>query len=228
MKKLFLVILPAVLLVPIVWIGYNKLPVEITRKNDIRFGNELILKIENFQNKNFKLPSTNDWKVLEQLGFRTVMLGTEPTYQKICNNEYELIYTEGFDGPYLLYNSKSKKWKMDFPKFPGKENVEMEQRFPWSKLTTKEAIQSIMKSIDNINQDPDYNGNFPTDIYNMPFIRLKKTDFVVVGYSTSESNPDIYQIDFHPKNEYRSGPGYTVEINIKTNEAIRVYMTPDA
>lgn len=62
----------------------------------------------------------------------------------------------------------------------------------------------------------------------MPFIRKQKTDFEIVGYNSSESNPEIYRIDFHPKNEYESGPRFTVEINIKTEKAIRVYMTPDA
>ena len=147
---------------------------------------------------------------------------------KISDNEYELIYLEGFDSPYLLYNSTIKKWKFDFPKFQTKENVEMESNFPWSKQITKVAIQAILISIDNVNKNQNYKGNFPTDINNMPFVRQQKTDFEIVGYSSYEANPVIYQIDFHPKNEYKSGPRFTVEIDIKTEKAIRVYMTPDA
>lgn len=228
MRKIFIVILIIILLIPILWFGYNKLPIEITKRKDIKFGNELIVKIQDYQIKNSQLPSTDDWKTLEKIGFKTEMLGTKPSYQKISDDEYELIYIEGFDAPYLLYNSKSKKWIVGFPKFPKKENVEKEPNFPWSKNITKVAIQAIMNSIDNVNKNQYYKGNFPTDINNMPFVRQQKTDFEIVGYSSSETNPEIYRIDFHPKNEYKSGPRFTVEINIKTEKAIRVYMTPDA
>ncbi len=228
MRKTFLIILIIVLLIPILWFGYNKLPIEITRRKDIKFGSELIVKIQDYKNRNSQLPSTDDWQTLEQFGFKMEMLGTDPSYQKISNDEYELIYLEGFDGPYLLYNSQSKKWRVDFPKFPTKENEEMEQNFPWSKQITKEAIQAILISIDNINQYQNYKGNFPTDIHDMPFVRQVKADFEIVGYSSSKANPEIYQIDFHPINEYISGPRFTVEMDIKTKKAIRVYMTPDA
>jgi hypothetical protein len=204
------------------------LPIEITRRNDIKFGNELIIKIQDYKNKNSHLPLNYDDKTLEQLGFKIEMLGTEPSYLKISENEYQLIFYEGFDGPYLLYNSKSKKWKIDFPKFPKKENLDMEQNFPWSKQITKEAIQAILTSIDNINQNQNYKGNFPTNINDMPFVRHVKADFEIIGYSSTKANPEIYKIDFHPKNEYKSGPQFTVEIDIKTEKAIRVYMTPDA
>jgi len=89
MRKIFIVILIIVLLIPILWIGYNKLPIEITRRKDIKFGNELIVKIQNYQIKSSQLPSTDDWKTLEQIGFKTEMLGTDPSYQKISNDEYE-------------------------------------------------------------------------------------------------------------------------------------------
>lgn len=49
-----------------------------------------------------------------------------------------------------------------------------------------------------------------------------------VGYETSSSSPEFLKIDFHPKGEYMSGPRFTVEMNILTEQAIKVYMTPDA
>lgn len=119
MKKL-VIILIIVILIPILWFGYNNLPIEVTKGKQIKFGNELIVKIQDYKNKNFQLPSTDDWQTLERMGFKTEMLGTDPSYQKISEDEYELIYLKGFDSPYLLYNSKSKKWKVDFPKFPKK------------------------------------------------------------------------------------------------------------
>jgi hypothetical protein len=149
---------------------YLKLPFEITRKSDIKFGNELIQKIENYKNDYFQLPPDNDWELLKKLGFKMEMSGTKPGYTKINDDEYELTYFEGFDGPYLLYNSKEKMWKVDFPKFPLK-NEEMELNFPWSKNVTKTAIQAIQISIVNANNpnSPYCDENFPADIKNMPF-----------------------------------------------------------
>lgn len=94
---------------------YFNLSFEVTRKSDIDFGNELVSKIEQFKTENNRLPETDDWKVLDELGFKTEMLGTDPTYQKINQKEFELIFLEGFDGPYLVYNSKSNEWSIDFP-----------------------------------------------------------------------------------------------------------------
>lgn len=116
MTKKILTILPIVL----IGLGliYFNLPFEITRKSDIEFGNKLVDKFEEFKKENGKLPAQNDWSTLDQLGFRMEMLGTDPSYEKINDYEYELVYLEGFDGPYLLYNSRLKDWKIDFPTIP--------------------------------------------------------------------------------------------------------------
>lgn len=92
----------------ITWILYIKLPVSITRKADIKFGNELAQKIDNEYLRTKKLPKNNDWETLKKLGFKFNDEVCTPAYSKINNNEYELIYIEGFDPPYLLYNSKTK------------------------------------------------------------------------------------------------------------------------
>ena len=109
-----------------------------------------------------------------------------------------------------------------------KEKPALEKVYPWTKNVTKNAIEAILKSIQNISTDSQYHGNFPTDINNMPFVRKEKTDFVIVGYETSENTPEIYKIDFHPKDEYKIGARFTVEINKITEQALKVYMTPDA
>ena len=228
MKKVVSILILFIVLTLISWIIYINLPVEIARKADIIYGSELTKKIDEYYEANQVLPESNDWETLEKIGFEFQDWVCIPEYSKINETEYELIFVEGFDAPYLLYNSKTKQWIIGNPKTPKKIEIEMELDFPWSKNVTNSAIQAILKSIDNINQHSQYKGNFPTDINNMPFVRKEKTDFVVVGYSTSDLTPDNYQIDFHPKDEYDSGPRYTVEINIKTEEAIRVYMTPDA
>jgi hypothetical protein len=100
-----------------VLIFYN-LPFEIQRKSDIEFGNQLIESINRFRIEKNKLPEPDDWKTLEKIGFKITMLGTEPAYEKINENQFELIYLEGFDGPYLLYNSGRKRWTIDNPTIP--------------------------------------------------------------------------------------------------------------
>lgn len=230
MMKRILIITPIVLIV--IGLIYFNLPFEITRKADIDFGNELVSKIEYFGKENNKLPETDDWKVLDELGFKTEMLGTEPTYQKINEMEFELIFLEGFDGPYLMYNSKSNNWSMDFPTPPQKteKQDQLEENYPWSKKVTEAAIDAILFSIEN-NKKPENerNPNFPSNPNNVPFTQSDSTDFEIVGYSTMEKEKEIYWISFKPKSEMEiSGPRITIEINIKTAKAIQVYMEADA
>ena len=116
MTKRILILLP-ILIILFVLIYFN-LPTEITRKSDIEFGNTIVENIKKYQKLNNTLPESDNWETLAQFGFINKMLGTNPAYEKINDNEFELIYLEGFDGPYLLYNSKSMEWKVDFPKIP--------------------------------------------------------------------------------------------------------------
>lgn len=78
-------------------------------------GNKLIENIDSYQSKFNELPKNDDWETLESLGFNIEMLGTQPSYECNQNGEYELVFLEGFDGPYLMWNSNEKKWKIDFP-----------------------------------------------------------------------------------------------------------------
>ncbi|MGV4413727.1 hypothetical protein [Chryseobacterium sp. T1] len=97
------------------FIIYWNLPISITRKSDIQFGNKLIENIDNYQKSHKQLSNNDDWKVLKSLGFKMEYLGTKPSYQTDNNGTYELIYLEGFDGPYLMWNSEERKWKIDNP-----------------------------------------------------------------------------------------------------------------
>ena len=111
-----------------------------------------------------------------------------------------------------------------------KNKPEREPDFPWIKKVTKISIEAILNSIQNIKNDSSYQGNFPTDIYNMPFTWMEESDFEIVGYETSSNVPEILKIHFHPINENMSilGPRFTVEIDIINEQAVKVYMTPDA
>lgn len=120
MKKAFIISITILILIVLSITVYWNLPIEVTRKSDIKLGNELIEKIEIYKKSNGKLPETNDWQTLEKLGFRMEDLGTRPSYVKDSTHNYELSYPEGFDGPYLLWNSQEKKWTIDFPKIVSK------------------------------------------------------------------------------------------------------------
>ena len=123
MKQIIYITVTIIFLILISLIVYFKLPFEITRKSDIKFGNELIQKIEKYRYEHFELPPNDDWELLKQLGFRMEMLGTKPSYSKITDDEYELVYLEGFSPPYLLYNSVEKKWKIGFPKVKQEQKI---------------------------------------------------------------------------------------------------------
>ncbi|HEY4628368.1 MAG TPA: hypothetical protein VIH02_03720 [Flavobacterium sp.] len=108
--NIFLSLLIPILLLIIWW----NLPVSINRYSDINFGNEIIYKIEAYKKAN-GLPENNDWKTLKKFDFRENMVGFEPEYSKLDNETFEIIFLEGFDGPYLMWNSKERKWKKGEP-----------------------------------------------------------------------------------------------------------------
>lgn len=116
MKKTILAITSILLVIVIAFTVYWNLPIAITRKSDIQFGNQLIKNIETYHTINKKFPENQDWKTLEKLGFKKEEQGTKPNYSTDHHDSYELIYKDEFEGPYLLWNSQEKKWTIDYPK----------------------------------------------------------------------------------------------------------------
>ena len=93
-----------------------KLPLEVTHRTEIERGNTLIENIENYINETGELPGSNNWETLSLIGFTEDEMGTAfPEIHQINDSTYELIFTIGFDPPYLLWNSKERIWKEDFP-----------------------------------------------------------------------------------------------------------------
>jgi len=89
------------------------LPLAITRSTDIARGEELSHRLEDYYTQHKTMPTTDDWPVLRQLGFTERELESAyPQYRKINDVTYELIFVEGFDGPYLMWNSSEREWKM--------------------------------------------------------------------------------------------------------------------
>lgn len=114
LKKIIFYLLVLIALIVIGVFIYQNLPIEITRKSDIEQGNKIIQKIEQYQSIHNKLPQENDWKTLENLGFQMNETGTKPNYTLDYNGNYEITFLDGFDDPYLIWNSIDKKWKIDF------------------------------------------------------------------------------------------------------------------
>lgn len=119
MKKALIISISVIVLIIISFTVYWNLPIETTRKSDIKMGNEIVEKIENYRKNSYKLPEVNDWQTLEQLGLQKDH-PEKPVYTKDDNGNYELIFDDGLGGPYLLWNSSDKKWKIDLPKITSK------------------------------------------------------------------------------------------------------------
>ena len=104
----------ALIILYLIWI---KLPFTINRHSDIKLGNRIIDQIESYRETN-GLPESKDWETLKKFGFIDHLDFLEPEYQKLNDDYYQLVFIEGFDGPYLMWTSKDKKWKIDQPLFP--------------------------------------------------------------------------------------------------------------
>ena len=64
-----------------------------------------------------RLPETNEWNKLIELGFKQRGDLLIPDYQKLNDTAYQIVYLEGFDGPYLNWNSFDKEWKNSMLKY---------------------------------------------------------------------------------------------------------------
>ena len=116
MKKITLGILTFfVLLTGSFFIWWN-LTLSINRRSYIKHGNQIIENIERYQNQ-IGLPNNTDRETLQKFGFRDKIDCLQPEYRKLNENEFELVYLEGFDGPYLMWTSKERTWKIGYPTF---------------------------------------------------------------------------------------------------------------
>ncbi len=85
---------------------------QIQRKNNIQRGNELKANILTYQQKFGKLPKNNDWELLKSIGFTSEELDRAyPSYCRIDNSRFQLIFVVDFDSPYLTWDSKDNEWK---------------------------------------------------------------------------------------------------------------------
>jgi len=93
------------------------LPVTVNRHSEIKLGNKVIENIDSYWKTNQKLPESNEWETLKKLGVQFDYEVSKPEYKNINDTLYELYFIEGFDGPYLMWNSLERKWKIDSPTY---------------------------------------------------------------------------------------------------------------
>ena len=98
------------------YILWWNLPLTINRTNDIKLGEKIIRNIESYQKGN-GLPDDNDWETLRKFGFRDKIEFLQPEYRKLDADNFELIFIEGFDGPYLMWTTAERQWKKGYPTF---------------------------------------------------------------------------------------------------------------
>lgn len=116
MKKILILLISLVALLMISVTVYWNLPIEITRKSDIEKGNKIIQNIKGYEKKFDRLPENSDYKALENLGLHHEDSRVYLDYKTDNKGNFELTYLDGFDGPYLLWNSQEGKWTIDYPK----------------------------------------------------------------------------------------------------------------
>lgn len=116
MKKIVLGILTFIILTIGGYILWCNLPLTINRSGDIKLGEKIISNIEIYQKEN-GLPDNNDWETLRKFGFRDKIDFLQPEYIKLDDNNFELVFIEGFDGPYLMWTSIDRQWKKGYPTF---------------------------------------------------------------------------------------------------------------
>lgn len=116
MKKIILGILTFFVLTIGAYFIWLSLPLTINRSSDINLGEQLIKNIESYQKQN-GLPDNNDWETLRKFGFRDKIDFLQPEYRKLDDSNFELIFIEGFDGPYLMWTSTERIWKEGYPTF---------------------------------------------------------------------------------------------------------------
>ena len=121
MKKLIIISITIIFSLILIGLVYYHLPFQIKYRSEIKFGYQLIEKIEEFRLKNNSIPETEDWQTLQSFGFKNDM-GFLPIYDKINATDYRLIYCWGFDPPWLYYFSTTKKWEYGFDFYFSKNN----------------------------------------------------------------------------------------------------------
>jgi hypothetical protein len=89
----------------------NVLPCRLVYLMEIKAGNALIAKVEQFRVEHGRLPDEKKPDEVTALGFE-LRAGYHPDYRSM-GTEYEIGYYFRFDGPNIIYSSTTKDWRCE-------------------------------------------------------------------------------------------------------------------
>ncbi len=114
LKRLIIGFLSLIIILIIVW----NIGIMIEYNRQLSIGNEYVDNIMTYLQEHKKLPDQLDWKTLEKLNpFAKGKkydegIASWPEYRKNGNDHFTLTFLEGFDWPYLTYDSATETWGM--------------------------------------------------------------------------------------------------------------------
>jgi hypothetical protein len=120
LKKVIVYSLAIFITIVVVLFVAWRIAIKFDRNRKVQIGNAIVLRMAKYR-KSHLLPRDNNWRLLDSLGFDTET--SRPEYDRLSNDEYEIVFVDGFDGPYLLWNSKEKVWKESEPTIYKKNGI---------------------------------------------------------------------------------------------------------
>lgn len=93
----------------LLFVWFN-LPTSILYYSEIKSGNEFIENIIKYKRQTGQLPKENDWETLAKLNPIKPYENFYPEYRITDQDNFYLTFIDGFDPPYLQYNTKTRKW----------------------------------------------------------------------------------------------------------------------
>lgn len=91
-------------------VTWKLLPFRVRYYKEISIGDDFANNIKKYYSKNNELPKKDSAELLMILNPKTGYDVLWPQYLPYDSANFYLIYMEGFDGPYLRYDSKEGTW----------------------------------------------------------------------------------------------------------------------
>lgn len=87
------------------------LPIQIQYYSEIKSGDQFVKNIIKYKEQTGQLPKENDWEILAKLNPIKPFENFYPEYRIVDENNFHLTFVEGFDPPYLQYDTRTKIWE---------------------------------------------------------------------------------------------------------------------
>jgi len=110
MKIVKTVSIISISLVGLIFVWFN-LTTSILYHSEIKSGNQFIKNILKYKKQTGHLPKEDDWETLAKLNPIKPYENFYPEYRITDQDNFYLTFIEGFDPPYLQYDTETKKWE---------------------------------------------------------------------------------------------------------------------